>query len=326
MNLVGDRVDKKEIDTASQVNLVEYLHSKGEPIIKTGNAYYKHQEHDSLVINSDGRWYWNSRSIGGKGAISFAREFYNYSFQNAVRDVNNQEITHSISVETNQKNTNSATFKYPKYFEVEHINNITNYLVHERGIDEKVVLALQKHNLIAEDQKKNVVFKWRDNDGHIIGADRQGTIKMDNKRGSFKQIVAGSDLKNGFRIDIGQPKKIAFFESPIDAISYYDLKRPTDIRLVSMSGLREESVHVGIHQLSLQMQKNGIDFKEFQGIIIATDNDQAGNDFAEKVAAIYEDVVREKSMLKDWNDDLKEERFSSKNNSVSKNLSIEIER
>lgn len=301
---MGDRVDKKEIEKANDIHILDYLNAKGEHILKQGNKYYRHAEHDSLIINENGKWFWNSQGVGGFGAISFARHYYSFTFQEAVRDVNGQHIQKSFVRDLDlNKNTK---FIYPKQYEVNSINNALNYLVNERGIDEKIVLALQKHDLIAEDKLKNCIFKWRDKEGEIVGADRQGTVKMNNKRGTYKAIMANSKSDGGFTLDIGKPEKIALFECPIDALSYLDLKRPMNIRLQSMSGLKDMAATESIRIL---MKECIEDKREFKGVIIGVDNDKAGLEFTKR----WENVLGEGLQIdipnfKDWNIDLKEKR------------------
>lgn len=296
---VGDIVSKSEIDQAANVHVLDYLQTKGEPIIKQGHNYYRHAEHDSLVFNTNGKWYWNSRSTGGMGAISLARELYKMKFQEAVRDVNGLNIIKTMDF---SQDANKG-FTYPKHYEVSSIENAKNYLVNERCIDEKVVLALRKHDLIAEDKMKNLIFKWRDKDGKIVGADRQGTTKMKNKRGTFKQIMEHSKGDGGFTLDIGKPNKIAVFESPIDLVSYYDMIRPEHIRLLSMSGLKDQTLIKGIEQTASECKERG---EELEKIIIAVDNDKAGREFTEKWDGEIVQVDVPKN--KDWNDDLREQR------------------
>lgn len=318
---MGDRVTKKEIDNASEVHVVDYLRSKGEEIVQQGNKYYRHAEHSSLVFHENGKWFWNSKGVGGHGAISLARELYGMKFQDAVRDVNGLEIDKTLR---NELNSSNKDFSYPKNYEIEGIENATNYLINERGIDGKVVLALQKHDLIAEDKMKNLVFKWKDKDGKVVGAERQGTVKMDNKRGSFKSIVANSKLDGGFSLDIGKPNKIAIFESPIDAISYFDLKRPNNIRLKAMSGLKDQTAMTSIRGLLKECHERN---EKVEAIIIAVDNDKAGKEFVKRWESILAKPVIEVPINKDWNDDLKKQRELQKTKqdalTYSKNQSLE---
>ena len=73
----------------------------------------------------------------------------------------------------------------------------------------------------------------------MIGADRQGTASIKNKRGSFKQVLPNDNPHTGFSIDVGRPNKIHFFESPIDLLSYWSIQENSlqNTRLISMNGL-----------------------------------------------------------------------------------------
>ncbi len=77
-----------------------------------------------------------------------------------------------------------------------------------------------------------------------MGTDRQVTVKIADKRGSFKQILFNSKKRVGFTIDLGKPKKIYYLESPIDLPSYGSVKKEklADARLVSVNGLKNKNV------------------------------------------------------------------------------------
>lgn len=67
---------------------------------------------------------------------------------------------------------------------------IKRYLIDERKIDPRLVNWLIKKDLIAQDKKNNVVFKWREEGGkgQVIGMNRQGTVKMENKREALSKL------------------------------------------------------------------------------------------------------------------------------------------
>ncbi len=314
---MGDRVDKEEVRKANDVHVLDYLQAKGENLERQGH-YYRHPEHDSLVIKDSGHWYWNSRSKGGYGAISFAREFYDVTFQDAVRDVNEQSVSKHFS--KNVERQVARDFEYPQQHEVKTQENISKYLINERKLDPRIVAALIKKDLLAEDKLKNGIFKWKDSAGKVVGGDRQGTVKMDNKRGSFKQILANSKEDGGFRLDIGSPNKIALFESPIDALSYFDLKRPENIRLLSMSGLKDQSATTGIRELIQDCKERGAVVEQ---VIFAVDNDAAGEQFVERWSNYLTNFEIDKPKNKDWNIDLVKEKTKEKQYEMEKVGEIE---
>ena len=313
-------VTTDEIQTADKIHPVDFLESMGESIVNEGQKYFRHAEHDSLIINDNGKWFWNSRQVGGFGSISLARELYGLKFPDAVKLVNQLEINPTFQNER-EKEKEIKPFVYPIQYEVGHLENATNYLTKERLLDEKIVLALKKHNLIAEDRMKNIIFKWKDREGNIVGADRQGTQKMDSKRGTFKGIIENSTPTGTFKFDVGTPERIAFFESPIDALSYFDLKRPNNIRLCSMSGLKNESLKNAVKELHKDFPpKNSAAHK----IILAVDNDKAGNGFIEQHWGDFLGngiVETDRPKNKDWNDDLKEVRLQE----IEKNQKLDYQ-
>lgn len=314
---MGDRVSREEIQKASDVHILDYLNSKGEDLIKQGK-YYRHAEHDSLIVNENGKWFWNSRSEGGHGSISFARTFYDLSFQEAVRDVNGLSIVRDYTRDI--RNEEVKEFQYPKQYETATQKNVRQYLINERMIDEKLVDSLIKNDFVAEDKLKNCVFKWKDMQGNVVGADRQGTVKMETTRGYFKQVLANSKEDGGFRLDVGTPNKIALFESPIDAVSYYELHRPENIRLQSMSGLKDQSATTAIKDLIKECHARD---QTLEKVIIGVDNDKAGKQFTERWENLLNNTERHEPQLKDWNLDLKKIK---KEKELKKQQSFELER
>ncbi|MGG3523883.1 DUF3991 and toprim domain-containing protein, partial [Bacillus pseudomycoides] len=196
-------------------------------------------------------------------------------------------------------------FRYPGHLEVQDKQAIKHYLTDERKIDSRLVNWLIGQDLIAQDKKKNMVFKWREQGGtgDVVGAERQGTVKMENKRGSFKQILPNGKPHTGFMVDVGKPTSIYYFESPIDLLSYWTLQqnRLQNARLVSMNGLKMKTVL----RTFKEAKDEGLSVNR---IVLAVDNDKAGKEFTEKIGALTitsRVQMHLPSQEKDWNDALK---------------------
>lgn len=60
----------------------------------------------------------------------------------------------------------------------------------------------------------------------------------------FKGIDRNSHGSAGFTVDLGKPNSINLFESPIDALSYWSIKKEKlqNTRLVSMSGFKRRTM------------------------------------------------------------------------------------
>jgi len=129
----------------------------------------------------------------------------------------------------------------------------------------------------------------------------------------FKHIMTNSKADGGFSYDVGVPDKIGFFESAIDALSYLQLKNENNIRLVSMSGLKPQTVMTHLRKFIETCREQN---KPIKSVIMGVDNDTAGNTFRDQWQYIIGESVlkNEVPQFKDWNKDLVE---------LSKNLQIE---
>lgn len=313
------RVTEAEIQAAKEIDLITYAESKGESFKQQGQ-YYRHDKHNSLVIKNDGKWFWNSRQIGGHDTISFAQKFYDMSFPDAVREINGMGIDKTIKRVAQVK----KEFKYPFEYESKTQENIKNYLVNERALSPAVVDWLIRKDFIAEDRMKQVVFKWKERGGkgNLVGYERQGTVPMQDGR-YMKHICAEGDQQNGFQIDVGKPNKLIMFESPIDMLSYWQIysKRLDNVRLQSMSGLKVMTLMKAI--TSLEREGHSI-----EQVILAIDNDRGGRKFVKNLSDSY--TFGKDTMLvhypkgKDWNQDLQNQNKHKKE--MEKNLASELSR
>lgn len=293
------RVTSDEINQAKDVQIIDFMDANGIDAKQEGRGaepYYRLAEHDSFLVKGE-KFFWNSEQKGGYGAISFAMTYYDLKFPEAVQRVNEHEYA---PVQRRQEAIDNEPFKYPANYEVTDTQKAKDYLVNDRKIDPRVVDWCIKKDLLAQDRKDNAVFKWKDREGEVVGADRQGTQKMENG-GYFKGMVAKSKEDGGFTIDVGKnPKKIAVFESPIDMLSYWSVhkKNVQDTRMVSMGGVKIESVNRAVKDLRSQGHK-------VESIISAVDNDKAGEQFHQKLKDHFGEnrvIDQRPKDVKDWND------------------------
>ncbi|WP_416656009.1 DUF3991 domain-containing protein [Bacillus amyloliquefaciens] len=301
---MAERVNEEEIMKARDIDLLDYLEKKGETFVKQGK-YYRHTEHDSLIIREN-MYAWNSRGEKGYGALNFIQMYYGMDFVSAVKELNKEEYQ-LFDKSRKAPEVKQEPFSYEKQrkLEVNHQTDIKKYLVDDRKIDPKIVNWLIGKDLIAQDKRKNVVFKWK-KEGKVVGFDLQGTLPMKNSRGSFK-YVAPNDAKNrnyGFNFDIGKPNKIIYFESSIDMLSYWSIQKEKvkDARLISGNGLKIKTIAEAYKQAT----KEGHKIKE---IGLGVDNDDGGNKFKDQVCQLLNSDMIKSYMPKtkgmDWNDELK---------------------
>lgn len=333
-------VSAEEKERANNVNILDYLISIGEPLKSEGKNFYRHEDHDSLVVNSRKNYFsWNSRNVSGN-AVTYLMNVHNLSFQHAVKKINDDLGDKALS------NFKKPEPSYPNEFnydvkEVTTTDNVYNYLVHDRKIDPDLVQSFIRADLIKEDSYKNVVFKWKEK-GQLIGANLQGTrvipeekrIRAD--RPYFKQVMPTTkDATNsGFTFTRGYPDKIYFYESPIDLLSYLTLNRSKlmNSRLVSMDGLKPQTVFQAIKNTLKELKEYG---RDLESIILCVDNDSGGKEFIDKLKQ-YNLQVKDGANIPieidipnipkgenkwDWNNELK----SRVNDSLKKNVDVSID-
>ena len=286
------RVTPEQIERANLVNLPDFLRSQGFSLKQVGREYIL-QEHDSLHIKNNeagevGKWFRFSENKGGNN-IQFVQEFMGLDFISAVELLSDEKAVSFHSHSTSR-------VEPPKKREImvhdsKEISRITNYLHNIRGLSYDAIAGLIADGKLSQEEKTgNAVFKIFDESGLLVGAEKIGTSVSVR----FKSFDKGAADGYGFEIVSGKPKSTYFFESAIDAISFADLhSEQRDYRLVSMAGVKPSVVTETMKRYAISPEN----------IYLCTDNDKAGNEFAEKLIARYPAMKRvTPNGAKDWND------------------------
>lgn len=285
------RVTPEQIKRANLVNLPDFLRSQGFSLKQVGREYIL-QEHDSLHIKNNeagevGKWFRFSENKGGNN-IQFVQKFMGLDFISAVELLSNEKAipfhSHSISKAEPPKNREIMVH------DSKEISRITDYLHNICGLSYDAIAGLIADGRLSQEEKTgNAVFKIFDESGLLVGAEKVGTSNV-----RFKSFDKGAADGYGFEIVSGKPKSTYFFESAIDAISFAALhSEQSDYRLVSMAGVKPSVVTETMKRYAISPEN----------IYLCTDNDKAGNEFAEKLIARYPAMKRvTPNGAKDWND------------------------
>ena len=285
------RVTPEQIERANLVNLPDFLRSQGFSLKQVGREYIL-QEHDSLHIKNNeagevGKWFRFSENKGGNN-IQFVQKFMGLHFISAVELLSNEKAipfhSHSISKAEPPKNREIMVH------DSKEISRITDYLHNICGLSYDAIAGLIADGRLSQEEKTgNAVFKIFDESGLLVGAEKVGTSNV-----RFKSFDKGAADGYGFEIVSGKPKSTYFFESAIDAISFAALhSEQSDYRLVSMAGVKPSVVTETMKRYAISPEN----------IYLCTDNDKAGNEFAEKLIARYPAMKRvTPNGAKDWND------------------------
>ena len=308
------------IENLKNLSILEVADKLGMEVKQTGTHTFSWKEHDSFTLNTrDNYFNWFARSIGGDviKMVQVVQEELTgekYTFKQAKHFLENQEISVASATIVSEK----EHFKYYlEPFETD-LREAREYLHNIRGLSNETIDFFIGKEVLAQATKKSedyfepvIVFKSLDKHNEVIGASLQGIVENHSRydRGRLKQIMRSSDGTTGMNVDIGEPKRLIFAESPIDLMSYYELHKDNlqDVRLVAMDGLKESTVSRHVAELLSEVgelndevdqekkssflaetAKLSTFFKDgnHQDLItLAIDNDDAGHAFIEKLTA-----------------------------------------
>lgn len=294
------RVTDEQKEKANLVNLPQFLMAHGFDLKKVGKEYVW-KEHDSLHIKDNGpgergQWFRFRENKGGDN-IGFLREYMDMSFIDAVEALTGEHIDRTYTpFRTYESKPVQQTARELSLAEADNSRRVFAYLCKTRGLDYDMLSALVKEGTISQEEKTgNVLFKYFGTDGKVIGAEKVGT----STEHKFKGIATGSAGGHGFEVVRGTDEKAFFFESAIDMLSYLHMhsKELDNCRLVSMMGVKPNIV------LDTMLRHN----ISPENVFLCSDNDTAGNDFAQRLQEQYPDMKRviTPDIYKDWNDMLR---------------------
>ena len=303
---------KQRLKVAKNRNILDVAQALGMNLEKRGGTYVW-SEHDSLVIfPKKNNFKWFSQDVQGD-PITLVEQVKNVEFKEALNFLNDPSLTSFDATKVKSEN------KPFRYFLKEHSNPrlAKDFLVNVRGLHPKTVDFFMDKGVLAQSSRYHkadqnsepvVIFKsFNPQTKDLIGATLQGineNWEKYPKKGRLKEILANSSGDFGVHVDTGTPKKLIFFESAIDMMSYYELKRPkiNDARLVAMNGLNQrvisnhlkdilaptspikgedylEDFHSKLSPQSKQHLKQRLGLE----LIIAVDNDEKGKQFIRKL-------------------------------------------
>ena len=270
---------QEQIDRANRVDLVQFLHSQGETVIKSGNEY-RWKRHDSLTVKGN-KWFRHSQSKGGY-PIDFVMEFFSKTFPEAVF-----LLIREAPADNSTTAAPSEKFRLPP--RSRYIESAMVYL-RQRKIPEELIQEFYREGLIYEDaQRHNVVFVGKDESGIPRYAHCKGT------EDTFRMDVLGSDKAHNFAYR-SDGKSLFVFEAPIDLISFIALypKNWKSRNFLSLGGIGAKSLEGFLSERS-----------DMETIYICTDADKAGNDAVGRLLESIPEhmtVVRLMPCAKDWNE------------------------
>ena len=299
------RLPQDIIDHAKSANLIDYMLINHPDKVFT-NYGVRDSEHDSLVLYPDSYCRYSTGEV--QDSIYYLEHYQGYRWRDAVLEL-------SAFAKENYDKPGTTAFdfgrrKIGRFFrpvETDHIELITDYLHNERGISIDTVQNLIKigklypatasglgENFACFANESMEFYSLRN-----ISSDGLPKLQYTKNSGGFWWFSPLEFMDSSKCTDSLFPVTMPLYlcESPIDAISLYELI-PEHAIYAAMNGLKP-NVALNIIQ-TFSTCKNG-DSENQRKIVIATDNDEPGNKFAEHFPV---DLERQQPCLKDWNEDL----------------------
>ena len=219
----------------------EYVKSKG----KTQPVYERTDDKgnkEQIVIRNPNDYtnqHYFDRNYKGGDVINFVKAHLS-EFANITGQSNNEyvkvnmvlshfaEIPYTPKMETVQKAQEHKEMDKSRYVEVTPTTSNLMYLTRERALDPATVEKFLPHITLLQDTASkgnftNVAFPY-----HKPGNDEVTNYEIRNH--GFKGMAAGGDKESSVWIATNaennkQVKNVIFFESAIDAMSFYELKK-----------------------------------------------------------------------------------------------------
>ena len=278
------KIADEMIQKARQLDLLTYLQLQ-QPweLVPIGPNRYQTKTHDSLKIDH-GKWYWWSRSIGGRSAIDYLVAVEGWEFRKAALHI--LELERIPLAETAPKPSQSMKAKIPFCLpkKAKESTRVVAYLM-QRGIDRGIIDYFISKGLIYESYPHhNAVFVGLSENGEPAYAALRST---GTKR--FAGEAAGSRKAYAFSFSEGSPTTIHVFESAIDLLSYATLQkmRGADWKTESYLSLGgcAFSIDDGLPQSLNRMLHEKPNARMIK---LHLDNDRAGRRFTQTITKLFQ--------------------------------------
>ena len=296
---------------SSNISILDVASRLGYTPVRKGK-YYSLKEHDSVIIDIKKNCYWQN-SIAGSGTsigqggsvIDFAINLGRMDLKEALTYLTN-ELNSDFNIKENKPNIINNPSKNSKntFILPDRANNeryVIAYLNKTRKIDVKIIKELIKTGNIYQDKHNNCVFVGFNSDNQPIFATKRGT----NTYKPFYGDVAGSDYNTCWHIN-NNSSSLIVTEAVIDALSLMTLngKANKQYDYLALGGVGKwKAIETHLTQ------------KTYKMVIIATDNDNSGQEAASiiqnYIETNYSNIQTMKAFPpagKDWNDFLKSKR------------------
>lgn len=272
------KLDYEKKEQARKINLISFLGD--DAVYNQIKKEYRYKD-TNIKLVSDG--FYNFDTGEGGDNIRFLTDILGYNFMKAVDELLTRKCeSHHKVISSIKTTSNKGCIEEPTASaEPEKIKAMYNYL-ERREIEPQTIKWLYDYLYVYPEEGycNNIVFSNKPLGFYIV----YGTYDK-----PYKKIVTRKENQY-FCCTFESGRDVYLFESPIDAISFYELYHKSGY-YVAMAGLKEKTVD------NVELRFNPEEYTYH----ICVDWDKAGNEFALK----YPELDRITGTVgKDWNDEL----------------------
>lgn len=306
--------DKTLEKIKTDIDLVSFVISQGYQINKrktSPNSIFLEKSKDDLVIiakDTDNHFiYFNPQNRSDSGSIlDFVMNKQNKSLWQAKSDLQGllgvcidlPKLTEIPNLVKSTKNVIEVLKLYSDLEDISEKSKVSEYLNKERGLLESDYLNERFKGKIKTDHYNAVIFPHFDKNG-VIGWEAKNYNFTGCPKGSDKGIWASNRKKTD--------QNLVITESGLDCLSYYALKNDDITWFISTGGGWSPITEDMLVFASSKVHPG-------KTVVLAFDNDKAGEEYRKKAKEllkdIAKDIVDDIPENKDWNDDLKEKKYT----------------
>jgi hypothetical protein len=231
-----------------------------------------------------------SQGVGGGGAIDLAMHLKNLGFKAAVEWL--CLCFPSLDCRQHLEPTRATELILPPQ-DPSKLPVVKRYLINERDLSPFLIQRLIDSGRLYADNRGNTVFVLLGKENKAVGAELRGTTTA-----QWRGMAPGSQKHLGyFSVSASGAKAAILCESAIDAISCFELHPPC--LCVSTSGARQNPPWLP------ELINQGFE------IYCGFDSDTTGDAMAGAMIALHPGIKRLRPTQHDWNDVLKQHRYTN---------------
>ncbi len=259
-------LSKSDIAIARKVNLPDYLFGQGFSLTNEGSGNFRVQGFQGLIVKQN---YWYRHSTGEYGnAIDFLMKFENLKFYDAVERLVNCKY-----------NDQQVYWQFQETTEL-----VKKYLIETRKIDAEIITQLIAHQKIKQDKDNCACFLGYDQAQNLAYVFRRsinsrkifkGEVRCSCKEDSFQIIIKNNQILQEENLK-QKINSLYIVEGAIDACAIATLLKIKN-KLIDPIQIITTAGHPN------RFLKNRIEKINPQKIIIATDMDTQGRNFAQMI-------------------------------------------